>query len=109
MQNIFKFNILLIIASRILHGIQLLVGLTEGVAAIVTSSFCCRVVCCGRKHYPGSVIFSSPENPAAAGATSGVEFSTIPLNSVAQSVVTSAASNYGELQRGELRDFLSDS
>lgn len=81
-------------ASRVLHGIQLLIGLTEGVAAIVTSSFCCRVVCCGRQHYPGSVIFSSPENPAATGATSGVEFSTIPLNSVAQSVVASAASNY---------------
>merc|ERR1712241_1308729 len=65
--------------SRIFYGIQLLIGLLQGVVAIVTSSFSCRAVCCGRKQYPGAVIFSSGTNPDQ-------QFTTIPLNQVAQSV-----------------------
>jgi len=70
--------------SRIVYGIQLLIGLLQGVVAIVASSFSCRAVCCGRKQYPGAVLFSSGTN------ADGQQFTTIPLNQVVQSVQPSS-------------------
>ena len=60
--------------SMIFYGIQLLIGLLQGVVAITTAAFSCRAVCCGRKSHPGAVIFTS-------GNTAGDQtFTTIPLN-----------------------------
>merc|ERR1712107_512140 len=64
--------------SMVFYGMQLLIGLLQGVVAITTAAFSCRAVCCGRKQYPGAVIFSS-------GNTADQTFTTIPLNQVVQS------------------------
>lgn len=63
--------------SVVCYGIQLLVGLLQGVVAITTSAFSCRAVCCGKKHYPGAVIFTQ-------GANAEQTFATIPLNQIVQ-------------------------
>merc|ERR1712001_233061 len=56
---------------RSFYGLQLLIGLLQGVVAIIASSFSCRTVCCGRKQ-PGAVIFTSgTTNP-------GQQYTTIP-------------------------------
>jgi len=65
------------------YGIQMLVGLLQGVIAITTSAFSCRAVCCGRKQYPGAVIFSP-------GTNAEQTFTTIPLNQIVQSTAQSA-------------------
>ena len=65
--------------SMIFYGIQLLIGLLQGVVAITTAAFSCRAVCCGRKSHPGAVIFTS-------GNTAGDQtFTTIPLNQIVTS------------------------
>jgi len=64
--------------SMVFYGMQILIGLLQGVVAITTAAFSCRAVCCGRKQYPGAVIFSS-------GNTDDQTFTTIPLNQVLQS------------------------
>jgi len=75
--------------SMIFYGIQLLIGLLQGVVAITTAAFSCRAVCCGRKSHPGAVIFTS-------GNTAGDQtFTTIPLNQIvppAQQPVAAATS-----------------
>jgi len=65
--------------SNVFYGLQLLIGLLQGVVAIVASSFSCRAVCCGRKQYPGAVIFSSGTNPDQ-------QYTTIPLNQIVQAI-----------------------
>merc|ERR1712008_235609 len=65
--------------ALIFYGIQLLIGLLQGVVAITTAAFSCRAVCCGRKSHPGAVIFTS-------GNTAGDQtFTTIPLNQIVTS------------------------
>jgi len=45
---------------RILYSIQLLTGLLQGVVAITTAAFSCRVVCCGRQRSNmGTVIYTN--------------------------------------------------
>ena len=62
--------------ALIFYGIQLLIGLLQGVVAITTAAFSCRAVCSRRKHHPGMVIFTS-------GNTAGDQtFTTIPLNQI---------------------------
>jgi hypothetical protein len=65
--------------ALIFYGIQLLIGLLQGVVAITTAAFSCRAVCCGRKSHPGAVIFTSGN---AAGEQN---FTTIPLNQIVPS------------------------
>jgi len=62
------------------YGFQLLIAFLQGVVAIISSSFSCRAVCCGRKQHPGAVIFSS-------GANSGQQYTQIPLKDVIQATV----------------------
>ena len=65
--------------SMIFYGIQLLIGLLQGVVAITTAAFSCRVVCSRGKQNPGMVIFTS-------GNTAGNQtFTTIPLNQIVPS------------------------
>jgi len=64
---------------RSFYGLQLLIGLLQGVVTIIASSFSCRAVCCGRKQYPGAVIFSSGTNPDQ-------QYTQIPLNQIGQIV-----------------------
>ena len=62
--------------QMIFYGMQLLIGLLQGVVAITTAAFSCRAVCSRRKHHPGMVIFTS-------GNTAGDQtFTTIPLNQI---------------------------
>jgi len=65
------------------YGIQILVGLLQGVVALTVSAFSCRVVCCGRKQYPGAVIYSQ-------GANAEQTF-TIPLNQIIQQSTAQSA------------------
>jgi len=69
--------------SIICYGIQIVVGLLQGVVAITASAFSCRAVCCGRRQYPGAVIFSQ-------GTNAEQTFTTIPLNQIIQSTAQSA-------------------
>jgi len=79
---------------RSFYGLQLLIALLQGVVAIIASSFSCRAVCCGRKQYPGAVIFSSGSNPDQ-------QYTQIPLNQIVQAAVpqpppTAEATNFVE-------------
>jgi len=65
------------------YGIQILVGLLQAVVALTVSAFSCRVVCCGRKQYPGAVIYSQ-------GANAEQTF-TIPLNQIIQQSTAQSA------------------
>jgi len=49
-------------ASTALYSIQLFIGLAQAVAAITTSAFSCRTVCCRKRSNAGTVIFA-PINP----------------------------------------------
>ena len=65
--------------ALIFYGIQLLIGLLQGVVAITTAAFSCRVVCSRGKQHPSMVIFTS-------GNTAGNQtFTTIPLNQIVPS------------------------
>jgi hypothetical protein len=48
--------------SIVCYGIQIIVGLLQGVVAITTSAFACRATCCVRKQNPGAVVFSQITN-----------------------------------------------
>merc|ERR1712008_374335 len=76
--------------SMIFYGIQLLIGLLQGVVAITTAAFSCRAVCCGRKSHPGAVIFTSSN-------TAGDQtFTTIPLNQIVTSAQQPIAASTSE-------------
>ena len=81
---------------RSFYGLQLLIGLLQGVVTIIASSFSCRAVCCGRrKHYPGAVIFSS-------GAIPDHQYTQIPFNEVVQAAVPPAeTTNFVEPEKGK--------
>merc|ERR1719270_3066322 len=63
--------------SIVCYGVQIIVGLLQGVVAITTSAFACRATCCGRKQNPGTVVFSQITNGEQT-------FATIPLNQIIQ-------------------------
>ena len=54
---------------KFLSGIQLLTGLAQGIVAITTAAFCCRVSCCISSHRQTNVAFTrtvqSPPAPPA--------------------------------------------
>jgi len=64
--------------SIVCYGIQIIVGLLQGVVAITTSAFACRATCCVRKQNPGAVVFSQITNNGEQ------TFATIPLNQIIQ-------------------------
>jgi hypothetical protein len=83
--------------SIMCYGIQIVIGLLQGVVAITASAFSCRAVCCRRQH-PGAVIFSP-------GTNAEQTFTTIPLNQIIQSTAQSAppappATNLAETEEG---------
>ena len=43
----------------VLFGIQLLTALIQGIVAVTTAAFSCRVVCCGKRSSNGTVVFSN--------------------------------------------------
>ena len=59
-----------------LYSVQILTGLVQGVIAITTSAFSCRVACCGKTTTPGAVIFSSMVNQEQ-GAAAAVPLTVI--------------------------------
>merc|ERR1719270_3000772 len=70
--------------SIVCYGVQIIVGLLQGVVAITTSAFACRATCCGRKQNPGTVVFSQITNGEQT-------FATIPLNQIIQQSAQAAA------------------
>merc|ERR1711923_621801 len=70
--------------SIVCYGVQIIVGLLQGVVAITTSAFACRATCCGRKQNPGAVVFSQITNGEQT-------FATIPLNQIIQQSSQAAA------------------
>ena len=44
------------VLTNLFYGIQIFIGLLQGVVAITTAAFSCRAVCCGKKQHPGAVI-----------------------------------------------------
>jgi len=86
--------------SILCYGIQIVIGLLQGVVAITASAFSCRAVCCRRQH-PGAVIFSPGNNAEQT-------FTTIPLNQIVQSTAQSAppappATNLAETEGHQYR------
>ena len=59
----------------IFSSIQLFIGLAQAVAAITTSAFSCRTVCCRKRSNAGTVIFA-PVNAGGADA----RFVSLTLN-----------------------------
>ena len=55
--------------AKFICGIQLLTGLAQGIVAITTAAFCCRVSCCISSHRQTNVAFTrtvqSPPAPPA--------------------------------------------
>merc|ERR1712170_89841 len=70
--------------SIVCYGVQIIVGLLQGVVAITASAFACRATCCGRKQNPGAVVFSQITNGEQT-------FATIPLNQIIQQSAQAAA------------------
>ena len=56
-------------SSRFLYGMELLIGLAEGIVAITTAAFCCRVTCIS-PHRQTNVAFTR----------TGQEFTDIPIS-----------------------------
>merc|ERR1711860_424397 len=56
-------------SSRFLFGMELLIGLAEGIVAITTAAFCCRVTCIS-PHRQTNVTFTR----------TGQEFTDIPIS-----------------------------
>ena len=77
-----------------IYALHILVGLVEAVTAITASAFCCRAVCCGKRHYPGTVIFAPNAGQFQGASGANVEFTAIPLSTVAPSV--SSSNTYGK-------------
>ena len=57
-------------SSRFLFGMELLIGLAEGIIAIITAIFCCRVNCSKSPHRHTNVAFT----------TAGPQFTEIPMS-----------------------------
>jgi len=74
---------------RVIYALHILVALVEAVTAITASAFCCRAVCCGKRHYPGTVIFAPNAGQFQGASGANVEFTAIPLSTVAPSVSSS--------------------
>merc|ERR1712066_224509 len=49
----------------ICYGIQIVIGLLQGVVAITASAYSCRAVCCGRRIYPRNLADTEEEKPPA--------------------------------------------
>merc|ERR1712004_807916 len=66
----------------ILFGIQLLTALIQGVVAVTTAAFSCRVVCCGKRSSNGTVVFSNvvPQSEQVAVPLTVIAGATAPLN-----------------------------
>ena len=58
-----------------LYSVQLLTGLVQGIVAITTAAFSCRVACCGAKSTQGTVVFSNMVN---AEQTTAVPLTVMP-------------------------------
>ena len=56
--------------DRLLNGTQMLIGLAEGIIAIITAIFCCRVNCSKSPHRHTNVAFT----------TAGPQFTEIPMS-----------------------------
>ena len=91
--------------SIVCYGVQIIVGLLQGVVAITTSAFACRATCCGRKQNPGAVIYSQITNGEQT-------FATIPLNQIiqqsAQATVPTVApaSNFAAKEEGNIDNLI---
>merc|ERR1712012_35576 len=75
---------------RILCSIQLLTGLLQGVVAITTAAFSCRVVCCGRQRSNmGTVIYTN------AVPHTGCVPQSVPLTAVIATGASEASGTSG--------------
>ena len=70
--SVFSFILILFGGFRI---IQIIIALVEAGNAIATAVLSCRVICCGRQEYPGTVQYVG--NPPQ-------QFMTIPQNQFVQ-------------------------
>ena len=86
--------------SMFFYGIQLLVGLLQGVVALTTAAFSCRAVCCGCGRKPGAEIFTS--STTAADQT----FTTIPLQQIVSSFQPVAAATSADTEEDSVTNFL---
>ena len=68
----------------ILFGIQLLTALIQGVVAVTTAAFSCRVVCCGKRSSNGTVVFSNvvPQSEQVAVPLTVIAGATAPTTSL---------------------------
>merc|ERR1711860_353600 len=68
----------------VLFGIQLLTALIQGVVAVTTAAFSCRVVCCGKRSSNGTVVFSNvvPQSEQVAVPLTVIAGATAPTTSL---------------------------
>jgi len=75
-------------AAVAIYSIQLFIGLAQAVAAITTSAFSCRTVCCRKRSNAGTVIFA-PVNAGGADA----RFVSLTLNTSSNAPATEVTEN----------------
>merc|ERR1712012_651774 len=90
---------------RILCSIQLLTGLLQGVVAITTAAFSCRVVCCGRQRSNmGTVIYTNtvPQSvPLTAVIATGASEASGASGASAQPTVDEKPPKYEDLETNQ--------